>query len=235
MLALGVGGYAAARTTAAFDVTSIEVRGAPAPVAADVRDALGPLVGTSLLDVSSTDVGGRLEALPFVASANYDRAFPHTLVVVVRPERPVAILRRGRDSWLLAESGRALESVSRGARARLPRIWVPASVDVTIGSVVSGSAAARAARALRPVSSTTFPARISTVRAGEDELTFLLASGLEIRLSDETNLPLKLGVASQIVPLLPAHLLGGPAYLDLSVPERPVAGTTLDSQLEVDG
>ena len=54
------------------------------------------------------------------------------------------------------------------------------------------------------------------------ELTFVLASGLELRLGDVRAIPLKLAVAARILP----QVLGKDAstYLDVSVPERPVAG-----------
>jgi hypothetical protein len=66
------------------------------------------------------------------------------------------------------------------------------------------------------------------VRARELDLTFVLRSGLELRLGDIREVPLKLAVASEIVPGLLAR--GGYAYLDVSVPERPVAGATLNSR-----
>jgi len=68
------------------------------------------------------------------------------------------------------------------------------------------------------------------VRARERDLTFLLASGLELRLGDLRAVPLKLTIASRVLPSLLAQ--GGYVYLDVSVPERPVAGTSLDSQPE---
>jgi hypothetical protein len=64
--------------------------------------------------------------------------------------------------------------------------------------------------------------RVRTVRAADHELTFLLASGLELRLGDLRAVRLKLAVASRILPGLLAE--GGYAYLDVSVPARPVAG-----------
>ena len=60
------------------------------------------------------------------------------------------------------------------------------------------------------------------MRAADHELTFMLASGLELRLGDIRAVRLKLAVASRILPQLLAR--GGYAYLDVSVPERPVAG-----------
>jgi cell division septal protein FtsQ len=234
LLVLTVGGYFAARTTSVFDVTRVEVRGAPPSIAREVQRSLDSFVGTSLLDVRGSDVLGRVEAIPSVAAATYDRSFPHTLLVVVRPERPVTILRRGPDSWLVSERGRVLGTVERGARPELPRIWVPKRVAVTIGAVVADPAAKRAVRAVRVVSRETFPMRIRTVITNDVELTFQLASGLEVRLSRESDLELKLAVASRIIPVLAAPADGGPTYLDVSVPERPVVGQTLNSEVEVE-
>jgi hypothetical protein len=67
-------------------------------------------------------------------------------------------------------------------------------------------------------------------RARELDLTFILRSGLELRLGDLREVPLKLAVASEVLPGLLSR--GGYAYLDVSVPERPVAGATLYSQPE---
>jgi len=56
-----------------------------------------------------------------------------------------------------------------------------------------------------------------------------LRSGLEVRLGDASQLPLKLAVTAHVLPLLVA----GTTYLDVAVPDRPVAGQTLESQVEV--
>jgi hypothetical protein len=72
---------------------------------------------------------------------------------------------------------------------------------------------------------------VRSVRATPEELTFALAGGLELRLGDESDLRLKLAVAREILPLVGA----GPCYLDVSVPERPVACGTLNSEVEVEG
>lgn len=71
-----------------------------------------------------------------------------------------------------------------------------------------------------------FDRRINVVRAHDHDLTFLLASGIELRLGDLRAIRLKLTVAEQILPKLRGT--GGYAYLDVSVPGRPVAGPTLN-------
>jgi cell division protein FtsQ len=232
VLAVGLGGYAAARTTSAFAVTAIEIRGASPALAGQVRAALDPLLGRSLLDVDGGAVEARVEAIPAVAAASSDRAFPHTLVVFVRAEQPIAVLRRGADSWLLSGRARVLRPLLRGSLGRLPRIWVSAATHVAVGEHVADPLAARALRVLVPLARQRFRARVRTVRV-DGQLTVLLASGLELRLGDETDLALKIAVASRIVPTLLQESAGVPTYLDVSVPERPVAPASLNSQVEL--
>jgi hypothetical protein len=53
-------------------------------------------------------------------------------------------------------------------------------------------------------------------------LLFRLGSGLELRLGEASDVRLKLAIARRALPLLPSDA----AYLDVSVPGRPVAGPT---------
>jgi len=204
-----------------FALNRIEVEGAPPAVAARVRAALEPLDGTSLLALNSAEVDQRLAALTVVASARYDRDFPHTLRVVVKPEHPVALLRHGADAWVVAASGRVITAAEPRAISGLPRVWL-ASDRPRVGSVLTDPFGLRAVRALALARKARLEGRIRTVRADSNELTFLLGSGLELRLGDLHAVRLKLAVASRILPDLLAH--GGYAYLDVSVPARPVAG-----------
>jgi hypothetical protein len=57
----------------------------------------------------------RLDRLPHVHLLAYDREFPNRLRVRVSVERPVAVLRRGSDRWLVSAEGRVL----RRLQARL--------------------------------------------------------------------------------------------------------------------
>jgi cell division septal protein FtsQ len=237
LLALGAALYAGARTTPLFAITRIELRGGTPALARELRDELASLEGTSLLALDGQRLLARVEAIPAVRAAAYDRAFPHTLVVVVERERPLAVLRRGPESWLLSARGRVLGRISRGDHAHLPRVWVvrtPTGPRITAGDFAGADEAKRAVRALRPLLAEPLPVRVRTVRVGRGDLTFKLGTGAELRLGSETQLALKLAVARQILPSLRPPTAGGPAYLDVSVVERPVAGT-LDSKVEVEG
>jgi cell division protein FtsQ len=218
-----------ARETGVFSVRTVAVDGAPPTVAAQVRHALEAENGTSLLKVDLAAAEREVEALPTVAGARFDRAFPHTLRVVVVPERPVAVVRQGADSYLVAESGRVIATVDRHDKPALARIWVDRSVSLRPGARAEGDLM-NAVAAVAPLAGSSFPGRVDSVTTTPDALTLRLRTGLEIRLGDALDVPLKLAVAARVIPLLDP----GTAYLDVAVPERPVAGT-LNSQVQVQG
>jgi cell division protein FtsQ len=229
LLALGavsiaVGLYGLARETSLFAVRSIEVEGASGAVATDVRSALRSYEGRSLVAVNAGAVEQRADALPAVRSAVVDRAFPHTIRIRIVPEEPVAVLRRAGESWLASARGRVIQSIERGSRPTLPRIWLPSATELQEGAFLSDAPGALAARSLAALVGSGFPNRISFVRALDGQITLGLRGGLEIELGPPVDLRLKIAIARGILPLLALPGKGGPDYLDLTVPERPVAG-----------
>lgn len=218
IVALAAGVYLLARETSLLGIRTVDVRGAPPDVAARVRAALQPFMGASLVTLDRARVERTLAELPVVAYASYDRDFPHTLRVFVRAERPVAVVRRGPSSWLVSARGRVMEQLPQGGRRDLPRIWLKPSVRIALGGTVAGDAR-RAVAAVSPLAQSLLARRVATVRAGPDELTLVLRSGLELRLGDLRNLPVKLAIGARI-----AHVLGpATGYVDLAVPGRPVS------------
>jgi cell division protein FtsQ len=224
LVAAAVGAYVAARQTALFALDRVEVEGAPPPVTAEVEATLRPYVGKSLVRFDSGEARRRLSALAEIANARFDRAFPHTLKVRVRLERPVAVLRQGPDAWLVSASARVLRRLDRPPYPALPRIWVPRTVDVAVNSTLGGLGAQGVA-ALAPLRPLKVGARVRQVRAAEGGLTLVLTSGTELRLGNSGDLRLKLSIAKALLPLA-----GGARYVDVSVPERPVAA--YNSQVE---
>jgi cell division protein FtsQ len=212
--------YAGARETSVFAVRQIVVTGVPPRASADVRAALAPLEGESLVALRSHDVAELAEALPQVESVTYDRAFPHTLHVVVEPERPLAVLRSGSESWLVSRTARVIAQLPRGARPTLPRIWKPSSADVTVGGTLPAADGAAEVEALAPVKAAGMRGQVATVKIDGGQITYVLRGGLEVRAGTAKDLPLKLTIARRI--LAQASLIG---YVDVSVPERPVGGT----------
>ena len=212
--------YFGARESSLFALRTFQISGAPPQVAAHVEQALQPLSGRNLLALNQGEIEQRLLRLPDVAAVSLDRDFPHTLRVSVTPAHSIAVLRRGTSAWIVSSDGRVIRSAGLFAAPKLPRVWVPASESVDIGAPIADADTARAVRALAIVRGAGFGSRIAAVRAGDRELTFVLAQGPELRFGDATDLTLKLAVATRMLPLA----TGTSGYLDLTVPARPIAG-----------
>jgi cell division protein FtsQ len=213
-----------ARSSSVFGVQEVVVEGAPKRVERDVRRATDALVGESLLSIDAAEIADKVRALPSVAGASVDRSFPHTLVIRVAPERPVAVARRGRSSWLVTASGRVVREIETGTERGFPRLWLQKGIRVRVGGALPASFAP-ATKALGAIRDVKLPRRIKAVRSTAAELTLVPRRGPEIRLGDATDVVLKLAVAARVFPLLEE----GTVYVDVSVPERPVAITTLNS------
>jgi cell division protein FtsQ len=218
LIALAAGAYTVARQTSAFAIGRLEVTGVPADVQQQVRRVLEPLVGTNLLALDGAALARRAEALPTVVSVRYDRAFPHTLRIHVVPEIPVAVLHRGKATWLVSARGRVVRRVATGTYPALARIWVPTKAAVAVGAFLAPAAGGTTARTLALAAR--FPAHISTASLAHGDLVFRLRSGVELRLGEPTDVRLKLAIARRALARLPT----GATYVDVSVPERPVAG-----------
>ena len=214
--------YAAALETSLFAVRKLVVVGGSPRVQDELREALAPELGRSLLRVGSADIGRLVGPVPDVVGVTYDRRFPHTLRIRVEAERPVLLLRSGKSgTWLVSARGRVMRRLRTARLSGLPRVWVPSSTSVTVGETLGAKDGGLAAAALAPLAPGTFPAPVRSVREARDELTFVLRSGLEIRLGHIGDLRLKLAIAHRILHAVNADG-SSTGYLDVSVPERPV-------------
>jgi cell division protein FtsQ len=229
LFVLAIGAYAGARETGVFAVQTLDVRGGTPAIRAEVRAALAGDLHKSLLRIDGSDLGRRLAPLPDVHSFRYDRAFPHTLRIVIRPERPVLVVRRGHDAFLVAASGRVLRPLVHPHRSNLPRLWLKSDVPITLDAPLPGHTIA-APVALASLQGAGMPGGVKDVLVGPEELTLDLNGGLQVRLGDAGDLRLKLAIARSILRTTGAAL-AGPGYLDVSVPERPV----LSSKSQVGG
>jgi cell division protein FtsQ len=232
LLVLAGGAYAAARTTSLFAVSTLDVRGGNAQLRAQVRAALADEVGRSLVTVDGAAIAHRLDAVAGVRSFTYDRAFPHTLRVVVRREVPVLVVRRvpGADAFLVAASGRVLRMLPHSHLSPLPRLWVRRSAaPITVGDLLPPDLRP-AAHTLGALRGAGLPGGVSTVSVARGELALTLTGGFQVRLGDAGDARLKLAIARRILRLTGAAA-GGAGYVDVSVPERPV----LDTNSQVGG
>ncbi len=233
VLALAAGAYAAALETSVFAVRRLVIVGGSLRVQNELRQALAPELGRSLLRVGSAEIDRRVAAIPDLVGVRSDRQFPHTLRIRVSAERPVLLVRRGADTWLVSARARVMQQLRTAKLSSLPRVWVAKGTTVTVGATLPPADGGLAAAAVAPLRRHTFPSGVRFVRASGSELTLVLDSGLEIRLGDIGDLRLKLAIAQRIL-----HAVGaGPStsgYLDVSVPERPVVKSS-NSQLSSSG
>ncbi|HET6684020.1 MAG TPA: FtsQ-type POTRA domain-containing protein [Gaiella sp.] len=220
-----------ARETSLFGVSSIEVTGAGPGVAGQVERALSDRKGNSLVGLDLDAARADVLELSTVAGVSFDRAFPHTLRVTVDPERPVAVARQGAASYVLSDRGRVMARVDRHDKPRLARMWVAKDVTLEKGAIVDGDLRV-AVEAVTPLAGAHFPGRVVSLTTENEQLMLRLQSGLELRLGDIRDVDLKLAVAARVIPQLPI----GAGYLDVSVPDRPVAGPPgSDPQVEAEG
>ena len=224
--------YAGARETSLFAVTAISVEGSSGGAVESVRRELAPLAGESLVAVDAEETARALEALPTIESASVDRAFPHTLAVVVVEERPLAVVEAGERSLLVSERGTVIRSVTASARPRTPRVKAPETIALGPGEAVSDEDLRRALAALAALPRR-FPARIAEARSGEAGIVVVAEDGMEIRLGDDGDLAVKLASAAAVLRSLSAEDRGGLGYLDVTLPNRVVGSA--NPQLESEG
>jgi cell division septal protein FtsQ len=216
--AIGVA-YGIAYMTPVFAVDRVVVRGAPPELSREVTRATRDLVGRSLVAIDAEQVEGKLRTLPAVAGVSVDRAFPDELVVKVAPERAVAVVKRGSSAWLATGAGKVIREIETGTQRHLPRLWLAKGATVRVGGQIPAGLVS-ATRALAAAHSAGLGGRVKGVRLHGEELTLVLRRGLELRLGRATDVGMKLAIAREVL-----GVVGGPTtYIDVSVPQRPVAG-----------
>ena len=96
---------------------------------------------------------------------------------------------------------------------------------------MSDPAVVRSVRALATLRAEPLPVAVHSVD-GRRDLSFSLARGIELRLGDSVDLPLKLAVAARVLAVMTPPQASERLFLDVTVPDRPVVGSTVKSQVE---
>ncbi len=106
----------------------------------------------------------------------------------------------------------------------MPRLWLRRGATIRVGGQIPAGLVS-ATRALAEAHTARLASRVKGVRIEGDELTLVLRHGIEIRLGRDSDVPLKLVIARKVLALVG----GTTSYIDVSVPERPVACAKLNS------
>jgi POTRA domain, FtsQ-type len=220
--------YLGARETPVFAVRTIDIQvsGGSLGVRRAVRNAAEGVEGKSLVALDAGALVRNLEALPAVRSATYDRAFPSTLRIFVRPERPLAVVHLGSDRWVISGRGRIIRSALPGSADGLAQFRLPGRSGAQPGSFLSDPRGRIVLDALMLVPKS-FPTRVYGVRLEDGNLTFRLRARWgrpELRLGSPVNVAPKLVAAAVVIRSLGVDERGSIGYLDASLPERVVIG-----------
>ncbi len=204
-------------TSPVLDVDRVVVTGASHLTNAQVRTASGVHAHDHLLFVDTGAVTRRIEQLPWVSTAKVRREFPGTLAVTVTEYVPAAYVRVPGGVMLIAANGHAIARVAaipphtvelRGVR-RAPdagELLAPPDAAGIVGQLPAALAQ-----------------RVAAVDVSGDGLALDTVGNGEIRLGDVSDLASKSASALAVLGHLGnTHF----AYVDVSVPSRPLVALT---------
>jgi cell division protein FtsQ len=200
------------RNSSFVSVQHVTVSGLTTSDAPRIRAALAAAAhDMSTLDVNQATLQSAVAGFPIVKEVVAKPAFPHTLRIRVIEEEPAALLVVGGERLLLAGDG----SVLRGVATGHPLPVIHSSGSVPDATLKRGAAAAE----LRVVAAAPAPlaGRMTAVSEGKRGLYASLRDG---------PLDAKWAAAAAV---LADPSSKGASYVDVRLPERPVAGG-LDAQ-----
>lgn len=204
------------RDSSLVGVERVAVRGIEGAQASEIQRALES-AGRDMttLHVREDVLRRAVAAYPIVRSLRTETDFPHGLRVIVNAYEPVAALRAaGGGLTAVAADGTLLRGTATGG---LPIVGVRA----TPAGNRLGAGEPEAAVRLLAAAPGSLRARVARVYRGPRGLAATLVDGPKLYFGGAERFGAKWGAAAQVL----AHESSrGAAYLDLRIPERPVAG-----------
>jgi cell division protein FtsQ len=204
------------RDLSLWSVDNVRVTGVTGQDAAQIEAALQSSAhGMTTLHVRTGDLRDAVARFPIVKSVRVHSSFPHGLRIEVVENVPVAALAAAGRPVAVAADGTLLRDRPVDGLPLVPAQAVPTGERVTDAQASGAIALAGAAPAgARPL--------IVRVRGGgQDGLRVDLQGGFRIEFGPRTRLHAKWAAALRVMADARAE---GAAYLDVRIPERPVAG-----------
>lgn len=210
------GGFLWLRDSSLASVQKVTITGLPVSDGPAVRAALrNAALDMTTLHVRVDRLRTAVTPYPVVRDLHVKADFPHTLRIEVVPYEPVAVLvTQGRRIPVAADG-----TILRGQAGSRALTAVP--VGALPGGRRVAEPKARAAVALLGAAPRTLRATVDGVRFTRGGLHVALRQGPELIFGAPTRLVAKWAAAAR---LLSDPAARGASYLDLRVPERPVAG-----------
>jgi len=219
-----VGGYLLLHT-APFTSKVVVVTGPhPHTSTAAIVAAAGLGRPVPLIGVDTGAAAARVEALPYIATAQVSRRWPDGVRIVVTERVGVAVMAGPATSWSVVDAtGRTLE-VQPARPPTLVQLVVQTARGALAPAPVGGTLPPAAEPGLAVAASlpTAFSAQVTTVTVAPDRTVDLaLTSGLTVELGTATDLPVKYEDVAAII----AHAsLRGKKVIDVTVPDAPAVG-----------
>lgn len=214
--ALAAGCFFWLRDSSLVEVREIEVTGATANQAEISAALQGASAGMSTLNVDEAKLIEAVSAFPTVASLKIDASPLHKLGIEVSERLPVATAELGGqrvpvsgDGYLLRglRTESALPPIELGERPQGAKLGEHDSAAASL----LGAAPEELGRGVE----------LAAYDPDEAGVAVELENGIELRMGDASEPDAKWAAAAAV---LADPDLGAPAYVDVSVPERPVSG-----------
>lgn len=199
-------------------VDRVDVTGATGPDAAQIRQALVAAGRTmTTLDVRMSALQSAVAPFSIVGRLRVSARFPHALRIRVLEEVPVGEVQYDGETVAVAADGRLLrDGVADGSLPMIPLATPPSGTRLTDRDALRALALLAAA----PTQLLAHVGEVSTI--APHGLVAQLRSGPAIYFGDLTDLQTKWMAASEVL-ADPGSV--GAAYIDVTDPQRPAAGS----------
>ncbi len=165
--------FSAGVVKAGFDVRRITLKGRDKTDSADIMDALGPLIGSSVLAVDLDAARARVEELGWVRSAAVSRLYPNTINVSIRERTPAAVWQMSGDLHLVDADGAVIREIGAYEYSSLPLIVGAGAPDAAAGILKALDAHPK----IKEMTS-------ALIRVGERRWNMRLRNGIDVKLPD---------------------------------------------------
>ncbi len=214
--ALAAGYFFWLRDSSLVEVREIEVTGATANQAEIAAALQGAVAGMSTLNVDESKLIEAVSVFPTVASLKIDASPLHKLGIEVTERLPVAVAESGGRDVPVSADGYLLRGLE--AERGLPPIELTERPQGASLGEHDGEVTALLGSLPEDLAGGIEGARYDPDEAG---VAIDLENGIELRMGDESDPDAKWAAAAAV---LADPELGAPAYVDVSVPEKPVSG-----------
>lgn len=160
--------------SAGFKVKTVTLEGRAETAPKEIGRMLGIQAGDLMLYVDVDEARARIEALPWVKSAEVRRVWPDKIVVRIQERRPVALWQMDGAVAVIDASGKPISGEDPARFAQLPLV-VGKGAETQVGALL-------ALIGTQP----NLKLRVkAAVRVGERRWNLRLANGVEVRLPEE--------------------------------------------------